>query len=64
MTDEEVMKELRSDSRLNRARMEFSSRSAEIEQAHQQREPLTPIEMRRMEFHAVQKIATILNGAG
>lgn len=55
-TDAEVLAELRSDSPLNRARAQFSHGSARIEQAGQQRTPLTPIEMRRMEFEAVERI--------
>lgn len=56
MTDAEVMAELRSDSGLNRARREFSSWCAKIEQAGQQRQALSPIELRRMEFEAVRAI--------
>jgi hypothetical protein len=56
MSDDEVMKELQSESPLNRARKVFSSESARIEQAGQQRTGLSPIEMRRMEFDAVRKI--------
>ena len=59
-TDEEVMALLRSASPLNKARMVFSSASASIEQAGQQREPLSPIEMRRMEFEAVEKIISMV----
>ena len=56
MNDDEVMRELRSNSPWNKARQVFSSESARIEQAAAQRTPLTPVEMRRMEFEAVQKI--------
>lgn len=56
MTNEQVIAELRSDSPLNRARAQFSSGSARIEQAGAQRSALSPIEMRRMEFEATQKI--------
>jgi len=56
MTDEEVIAELRSDSSLNKARLQFSSWSARIEQAGAQRKPLGPIEWRRMEFQAVKAI--------
>jgi hypothetical protein len=59
-TDAEVMALLRSDSPLNKARMVFSSASASIEQAGQQRDPLPPVEMRRLEFEAVEKIASML----
>lgn len=55
-TDAEVMAELRSDSRLNKARQIFSSRAAGIEQAGMQRRPPGPIEVRRMEFEAVEAI--------
>lgn len=60
MTDKEVMEALRSDTLLNKARAVFSSESARIEQAGMQRRPAGPIEMRRMEFEAVKKIATAL----
>lgn len=56
-TMKEVMDELGRDTPLNRARKKFSSWSAKIEQAQQQREPLSPVEMRRMEFEAVEDIA-------
>lgn len=56
LTDEEVMELLKGDSLLNRARREFSSGSARIEQAGQQRTPLGPVEMRRMEFEVTQRI--------
>lgn len=59
-TDDEVMALLRSADPLNKARMVFSSWAAKIEQARQQREPLPPVEMRRMEFEAVEKIASML----
>ena len=61
MSDDEVMSELKSDSALNRARAQFSFASARIEQAGQQRTPLGPIEMRRMEFEAIQKILEAYN---
>jgi hypothetical protein len=57
MTDAEVIKEMQGTSPLNRARRAFSSWSAKIEQAGQQREPLTAINIRRMEFDAVRAIA-------
>jgi hypothetical protein len=64
VTDDEVIAELRSDSALNKARQQFSSWSARIEQRGQQRKPLSAIEMRRMEFQAVQAIAVALSGKG
>lgn len=60
MTDKEVMAELGSLSPWNRARKVFSASSARIEQAGQQRKPLSPIDMRRMEFEAVRRIAAEL----
>ena len=60
MTDDEVMAELRSDSVLNKARSAFSGWSGKIEQAMAQRRPISPIEMRRMEFEAVKVIRDIL----
>lgn len=56
MSNEEVMAELRSDTPLNRARAIFSSEYGRIEQAGQQRNPPGPIEIRRMEFEAVERI--------
>lgn len=55
-TDAEVMDLLRGESRLNKARSIFSGAYACIEQAGQQRQPPGPIEVRRMEFEAVERI--------
>lgn len=63
MTDAEVMAELRSDTPLNRARAAFSHAWAGLEQAGMQRKPPGAIEVRRMEFEAVQKIAAALGVA-
>lgn len=60
MTDKEVMEALRADTLLNKARAVFSSESAKIEQAGMQRLSAGPIEIRRMEFEAVRKIASAL----
>ena len=60
MTDKEVMDALRSDTPLNRARAVFSSECGRIEQADAQRRPPSPIEIRRMEFEAVKRIAEAL----
>lgn len=61
MTDEAVIALLQDgESVLNRARREFSGGCARIEQAGQQRTPLSPIEMRRMEFEAVERVAAVL----
>jgi hypothetical protein len=59
-TDAEVMELLRGDGPLNKARQVFSGWRAMIEQAGQQRTPLGAIEMRRLEFEAVEKIAAAL----
>lgn len=59
MTEGQVMAELRSNSRLNRARSEFASEFGRIAQASEQRRPPTSIEMRRMEFDAVRRILAI-----
>lgn len=61
MTDEEVMTALRSDTPLNRARREFSSAWAALEQDGMQRQPSGIIEIRRREFEATQKIAAALS---
>ena len=60
MTDAEVMAALRSDTPLNKARQAFSGECGRIDQASRQRSALGPIEMRRMEFEAVKKIAAAL----
>ena len=59
MTDEEVLAAMQSDSRLNQVRRVFASESARIEQAYTQRRSPTPIEVRRMEFDAAEKIAAV-----
>lgn len=60
MTNDEVMSELWADTPFNRARAVFSGAAAGIEQATMQRKPPGPIEIRRMEFEAVKKIAAAL----
>ena len=60
-TDSEVMALMRSDTPLNRARAAFSSAYGQIEQAGMQRTRPGPIEIRRMEFEAVE---SILKAAG
>jgi len=57
MHTDDVMRYMRDDTHLNRVRKIFSSESARIEQAAGQRVPLGPIELRRMEFEAVRRIA-------
>ena len=60
-SDEEVMALLGSGVPLDKARQLFSSWSARIETLSVQRTPLSPIDMRRMEFEAVEAIAKALN---
>jgi len=60
LTDREVVEALQADTPLNRARKQFSNWSGKIEQAQQQRTPLSPIEMRCMEFEAVEAIEAAL----
>lgn len=57
----EIMELLKGNSALNKARQIFSSYSAMIENGMQQRVPLCPIEVRRLEFEAVQKIKDIFD---
>lgn len=60
MTDEECMALLQSDCSLNKARQVFSSYCGRLEQAQAQRNGLTPIEWRKMEFEAVEAITKAL----
>jgi hypothetical protein len=55
-SDSKVVKEMQRDTRINRVRKMFSGWSAKIEQAGQQRTPLSPIERRRMEFLAAKEL--------
>ena len=61
LNDNEVMELLRGNSTLNKARQVFSSYSAMIEQSLEQNKPIGPIEIRRLEFEAVQKIKDIFD---
>lgn len=61
LNDNEVVELLRSNSTLNKARQVFSSYSAMIEQSLEQSRPIGPIEIRRLEFEAVQKIKDIFD---
>jgi len=56
MSDEDVLREMRSESALNQARKEFAAGSARIEQVLSQRSGPTAIQLRRMEFEIVRKI--------
>ena len=60
MTDEEMIAEIQSNSLLNRVRQIFAGESARLEQAGQQRfgSP-TPVEWRKMEFDAAQRILDV-----
>lgn len=60
-SDKEVMELMMGKSLLNEARQKFSFASAAIEQAGEQRTPLSPIDRRRMEFEAVEEILGIFN---
>jgi len=59
-TDAEVMAELKSDSPLNKARAKFSNWCGRIEQEGMQRKPAGPVEIRRLEFEAVEAIRDAL----
>lgn len=61
MTKEEIIAEMQSESKLNRARRVLSSYMGEIEQGCAQRVPLTIFEVIALEFEAVQKIKDIFN---
>lgn len=63
LNDNEVMELLRGNSTLNKARQVFSSYSAMIEQSLEQSKPIGPIQIRRLEFEAVQKIKEIFDAA-
>ncbi len=61
MTDEEVMKELRSGSHLNRVREILSGVIGQFEQDALQQPMILPIERRRREFEAVKKIVAFFD---
>ena len=61
LNDNEVLELLRGNSSLNKARQVFSSYSAMIEQSLEQSKPIGPIEIRRLEFEAVEKIRKIFD---
>lgn len=58
-TDDQVIAELKSDSPLNKARAVFSSWCGKIDQAGAQRRPIGPIEVRRLEFEAVEAVVAV-----
>lgn len=56
LTDEQVLARIKTDDVYNHVRRVFSSQCAKIEQAGQQRTVLGGIDLRRMEFEAVDEI--------
>lgn len=60
LTDAQVMELLKGTAPINNARREFSNACGLIDQAGYQPGGLPPIEMRRMEFEAVMRIAASL----
>lgn len=56
MTDDEVLRELGSGSRLDKARQVFRFAAARLETKSAQRRPPSALEQRRMEFEAVKEI--------
>ena len=60
LTDAQLIKEMQSDSLLNQVRQLISNHHGKIEQASQQREPLTTVKLRRMEFEAALDVAKLL----
>ena len=59
-SDREIVDEAQSNSLLNRVRKLLSSSAAEIEQACAQRRMPGPIQIRRMEFAAAEKIIAVI----
>lgn len=57
LTDKEVVDLMNYPCAIALARREFCSAVGKIDQAMAQRNPPTPIELRRMEFDAVRRIA-------
>lgn len=60
MTDLEMLKEIRSESLLNRVRRELYAFVARAEQTMMQGRRLTPIEVRRQEFWAAERIVAMV----
>jgi hypothetical protein len=59
-SNQEILDEMQSQSKLNQARRILVNATAQIEQGQAQRVPLSIFEVRAMEFDAVIKIATVL----
>ena len=60
LTDREVLDAMCADTPVNRVRAIFSHEYARLEQAGMQRLPPGPIEYRRMEFEAAEKLIAAL----
>jgi hypothetical protein len=60
MTLDQVVDEIRTDSIWNQVRKVFAEERVRIEQECAQRRTPSPIELRKMEFDAAQKIAKVL----
>lgn len=60
MTDKEVLDETRRNSNLNIARIMLCAFCEKIEREHLKQHPMSGLEMRRVEFDAVRKIAAVL----
>lgn len=63
-TDREVVDEMRKDTLLNRVRKLIAESAGEIEQACEQRRRLSPVEIRRMEFRAAQRVLAEVGKGG
>jgi Protein of unknown function (DUF550) len=64
LSDREVLDAMQADTPVNRVRKVFSGEAARIEQAGMQRIPPAPIEYRRMEFEAAEKMIAALTTFG
>ncbi len=61
MTSQELVELMQNQTHpLNKARQQFSNWMGKIDQAQNQRKPLSPIDMRRMEFEAVIAITNAI----
>lgn len=56
LSDREIIDAMQADTPINRVRRIFSGESARLEQAGMQRRTPGPIEYRRMEFEAAEKL--------
>jgi hypothetical protein len=56
LSDREILDATRADTQINRVRLIFSCEFARIDAAFRQRTALSPIEYRRMEFEAAEKL--------